>query len=116
MSKNPKHVAIPTMTEKAAKQEIPQVFSREQVDGIIQQVSGEYQKQVQEAKTMIQQLREALQSSNTSEIYRRVGMLLDLLKSPELFDKEVINGWKSELLELVDDTKLIRVDQSDPKE
>ena len=89
---------------------IPQMFSREQVEGIVAQATSQLQQQIQEAGQLNQQLRNALTSNNTSEIYRRIGMLLDLTKSPELFGDILIDQWKTEILELVEDTKLIKVD------
>ena len=102
----------PEQTEMEKQNEvIPQMFTKENVEAIVNQATQQLQQQVKEAGQLNQQLRQALNTNNTSEIYRRIGMLLELTKSPELFGDILIQQWKTEILELVEDTKLIKIEE-----
>ena len=102
----------PEQTEMGKQNEvIPQMFTKENVEAIVNQATQQLQQQVKEAGQLNQQLRQALNTNNTSEIYRRIGMLLELTKSPELFGVILVEQWKTEILELVEDTKLIKIEE-----
>ena len=102
----------PEQTEMGKQTEvIPQMFTKENVEAIVNQATQQLQQQVKEAGQLNQQLRQALNTNNTSEIYRRIGMLLELTKSPELFGDILVQQWKTEILELVEDTKLIKIEE-----
>lgn len=99
----------PTIGKQEEQIPIPHTFTKEQVEQIVMQSVAPLQKQLEEAKQYIEQLKQAFVDNNTSEIYRRVGMLLELVKQPDIFEATLISDWKTEILELVADTKLVKM-------
>lgn len=99
----------PVIGKQEEQTPIPHTFTKEQVEQIVMQSVAPYQKQLDETKQYVEQLKQAFVENNTSEIYRRIGMLLELVKQPEVFEATLISDWKTEILELVADTKLVKM-------